>query len=54
MNTNDLGLPFEYQIMPEFFDVLNISGDIESKNSIIEKLLRKHSINNANSKIEKG
>ncbi|HEV2524094.1 MAG TPA: class I SAM-dependent methyltransferase [Gammaproteobacteria bacterium] len=41
---NKLGLPFEYQKNPEFFDALNIGDDTESKNSVIEKLLKVHKV----------
>ena len=39
-----LGLPFEYQKNPEFFDALNIGDDTESKNSVIERLLKAHKV----------
>jgi ubiquinone/menaquinone biosynthesis C-methylase UbiE len=35
-----LGLPFEYQKMPEFFDAWNVNESTDDKNSVIEKLLR--------------
>lgn len=35
-----LGLPFEYQQMPEYFDAHNISEDTAAKNALIEKLLK--------------
>ena len=35
-----LGLPFEYQQMPEYFDAHNVSKETESKNALIEKLLK--------------
>jgi ubiquinone/menaquinone biosynthesis C-methylase UbiE len=38
------GLPFEYQKTPEFFDALNIGEDTESKNSVIERLLKTHKV----------
>jgi len=34
-----LGLPLEYQQMPEYFDAHNISEQTEVKNALIEKLL---------------
>ncbi len=39
-----LGLPFEYQKNPELFDSLNIGDDTESKNSVIERLLRTNEV----------
>lgn len=44
MVKNKLGLPFEYQKNPEFFDALNIFEDTEAKNAVIEKLLREHNV----------
>lgn len=38
------GLPFEYQKNPEFFDSLNIGDDTESKNSVIERLLKTYKV----------
>jgi ubiquinone/menaquinone biosynthesis C-methylase UbiE len=35
-----LGLPFEYQHMPEYFDSHNINEQTEVKNALIEKLLK--------------
>ncbi|HCU6011404.1 TPA: hypothetical protein OUZ74_000276 [Legionella pneumophila] len=35
-----LGLPLEYQQMPEYFDAHNISEQTEAKNALIEKLLK--------------
>lgn len=35
-----LGLPFEYQQMPEYFDAHNVNEQTEAKNALIEKLLR--------------
>jgi len=35
-----LGLPFEYQKKPEYFDAHNINESTESKNALIEKLLK--------------
>lgn len=40
MTTTNLGLPIEYQQMPEFFDAHNINETTESKNALIEKLLK--------------
>lgn len=39
-----LGLPLEYLQMPEYFDVHNISEDTETKNALIERLLKKHAV----------
>ncbi len=39
-----LGLPFEYQVLPEYFDAYNISDDTDAKNSVIEKILKEHKI----------
>ncbi|MFO8488043.1 class I SAM-dependent methyltransferase [Legionella pneumophila serogroup 1] len=35
-----LGLPLEYQQMPEYFDAHNTSEQTEAKNALIEKLLK--------------
>lgn len=35
-----LGLPFEYQEMPEYFDAHNVSEETDAKNAVIEKLLK--------------
>jgi 2-polyprenyl-3-methyl-5-hydroxy-6-metoxy-1,4-benzoquinol methylase len=37
---NSLGLPLEYQRLPEFFDAHNINEQTDSKNALIEKLLK--------------
>ena len=42
MTKNNLGLPLEYQQLPEYFDIHNINDDTDTKNSIIEKLLKKY------------
>ena len=42
--TNKLGLPLEYKKLPEFFDAHNIGDDTDAKNSVIEKILKKHKI----------
>lgn len=39
MTSDNLGLPFEYQKHPDFFDALNISDDTPKKNAAIERLL---------------
>ena len=40
-----LGLPIEYQQMPEYFDAHNISEQTEAKNALIEKLLKDQKVN---------
>ena len=35
-----LGLPLEYQQMPEYFDAHNVSTETDAKNALIEKLLK--------------
>lgn len=40
-----LGLPFEYQQMPEYFDAHNVSEETEAKNAFIEKLLKEQRVN---------
>jgi ubiquinone/menaquinone biosynthesis C-methylase UbiE len=44
-DTNNLGLPFEYQQMPEYFDAHNVSEDTQAKNALIEKLLKEQHVN---------
>lgn len=45
MNDKDkLGLPLEYQQMPEYFDAHNVSEDTKAKNAFIEKLLKEQRI----------
>ena len=44
MEENELGLPFEYQELPEYFDAHNINEDTEAKNRIIEKILHEHKV----------
>ena len=47
MKLNDqhkLGLPFEYQQMPEYFDAHNVNEKTEVKNALIEKLLREQQV----------
>lgn len=43
-NSKKLGLPIEYQHMPEYFDVHNIDQNTETKNALIEKLLREQKV----------
>lgn len=45
MDTAALGLPLEYQQMPEYFDAHNIGDDTDSKNNILERLLKKNDVN---------
>jgi ubiquinone/menaquinone biosynthesis C-methylase UbiE len=42
---NKLGLPFEYQQMPEYFDAHNVGADTEAKNALIERLLKEQRVN---------
>jgi ubiquinone/menaquinone biosynthesis C-methylase UbiE len=42
---NKLGLPIEYQEKPEYFDAHNINESTESKNALIEKLLKAQHVN---------
>lgn len=42
--TQKLGLPIEYQKLPEFFDAHNVCEDTDQKNAFIEKLLNQHSV----------
>ncbi len=39
-----LGLPLEYQALPEYFDAHNINEDTEAKNAVIEKILAEHNV----------
>lgn len=39
-----LGLPFEYQQMPEYFDAHNVNADTEAKNALIENLLKEQRV----------
>ncbi|EKD54657.1 MAG: hypothetical protein ACD_60C00060G0025 [uncultured bacterium] len=39
-----LGLPLEYQQMPEYFDAHNMSEQTEVKNALIEKLLKEQRV----------
>jgi 2-polyprenyl-3-methyl-5-hydroxy-6-metoxy-1,4-benzoquinol methylase len=43
-NKHELGLPIEYQQMPEYFDLHNINEQTESKNALIEKLLKEQKV----------
>ena len=44
MTKNKLGLPTAYKKRPEYFDAFNIGEDTDSKNAIIEKLLKKQKV----------
>lgn len=39
-DTHPLGLPFEYQQKPEYFDAHNVNENTAAKNALIEKLLK--------------
>lgn len=41
---NKLGLPLEYQQMPEYFEAHNINEHTEAKNTLIEKLLNEQKV----------
>lgn len=43
-NTHKLGLPLEYQQMPEYFDAHNMSDETASQNALIEKLLKEQNV----------
>jgi ubiquinone/menaquinone biosynthesis C-methylase UbiE len=43
-NKHKLGLPLEYQQMPEYFDAHNVGKETEAKNAIIEKLLKEQRV----------
>ena len=40
----ELGLPLEYQKLPEYFDAHNVGDDTAAKNVVIEKMLRQHNV----------
>ena len=40
----NLGLPLEYQIMPQWFDAHNIKADTNDKNASLRKILSSHGI----------
>lgn len=42
MDDKEMGLPLEYQYMPEYFDAHNVSEETEAKNEHIEKILKQH------------
>jgi SAM-dependent methyltransferase len=39
-----LGLPLEYQQMPEYFDAHNVNEETKAKNTIVENLLKEQSV----------
>lgn len=39
-----LGLPLEYQQMPEYFDIFTTNAETEVKNSLIERLLKEQNV----------
>jgi ubiquinone/menaquinone biosynthesis C-methylase UbiE len=44
MNSESLGLPLEYQKLPQYFNAVEFSEDPNAKNVVIEKLLKKHNV----------
>ena len=46
MSTNEhkLGLPIEYQQMPEYFDAHNINEQTKAKNALIKRLLKEQNV----------
>lgn len=40
----DLGLPLEYQLMPEWFDAHNIKADTNDKNASLREILAAHDV----------
>lgn len=44
MNEQVLGLPLSYQQLSQYFDALEFSNDAESKNVVIEKLLKTYHV----------
>ncbi len=44
MEKDELGLPLEYQELPEYFDAHNTDDSTEAKNRIIEKILQEHKV----------
>jgi len=44
MKKSKLGLPLEYQKLPEYFDALNIGDDTDANNGVIENLLKMHKV----------
>jgi ubiquinone/menaquinone biosynthesis C-methylase UbiE len=44
MSQIKLGLPLEYQKLPEYFDAHNICDDTDVKNGVIEKILKNYKV----------
>ena len=44
MEEIELGLPLEYQQMPEYFDAHNVLDDTQDKNALLLQLLKQHKI----------
>lgn len=44
MSKGKLGLPFEYQKYPEYFDVFNTNENTDATNKVIENFLHKHKV----------
>lgn len=44
MNSDDLGLPIEYQLYPEYFDIPANAIHTQEKNKAIEQILKKHRV----------
>ena len=43
-NAHNLGLPIEYQQLPEYFDSHNINEQTDAKNALIERLLKEQKV----------
>lgn len=43
-NIDNLGLPLEYQQMPEYFDAHNVSEETNAKNAVVERLLKEQNV----------
>lgn len=44
MESKKLGLPIEYQELPEYFDAWNIHEDTDTKNAFLESILHRYNI----------
>ena len=44
-NKSNLGLPLEYETLPEYFDAANISKESDANNAVIEKFLNSYQAN---------
>jgi SAM-dependent methyltransferase len=44
MENNELGLPLEYQELPEYFDAHNMNDNTDARNRIIETRLQEHQV----------